>query len=142
MNHTWTLMEAERAFNQATAARRRAGLMRRVRRYPAECGRLDVHDERRLPRLRGRAGVREIPLDAITGTIEPARARDFDNEFRPSKLARDRWLRIWMAINHGRSLPPISVVQVGDRYAIRDGHHRVSVARACGAATIAAVVTA
>ena len=30
-------------------------------------------------------------------------------------------------------LPPISVVQVGDAYAIRDGHHRVSVARARGA---------
>ena len=135
-------MEAERAFAQATAARRRAGLMRRLRRYPAECGRLDVHDERCLPRLRGRAGVREIPLDAITGTVEPARARDFDAEFRPSKLARDRWLRIWMASIRGRALPPISVVQVGDGYAIRDGHHRVSVARANGAATIPAVVTA
>ena len=33
-------------------------------------------------------------------------------------------------------LPPISVTQIGDAYAIRDGHHRVSVARARGAATI------
>ena len=37
-------------------------------------------------------------------------------------------------------LPPISVAAVGGAYAIRDGHHRVSVARARGALTIAAVV--
>ena len=37
-----------------------------------------------------------------------------------------------MAEHRGVTLPPISVVQVGDRYAIRDGHHRVSVAKARG----------
>ena len=37
-------------------------------------------------------------------------------------------------------LPPISVVAIGDAYAIRDGHHRVSVARARGALTIDATV--
>ena len=37
-------------------------------------------------------------------------------------------------------LPPISVATVGDAYAVRDGHHRVSVARARGALTISAVV--
>jgi len=31
-------------------------------------------------------------------------------------------------------------VQVGDQYAIRDGHHRVSVARARGAVSIDAIV--
>jgi ParB-like chromosome segregation protein Spo0J len=39
-------------------------------------------------------------------------------------------------------LPPISVVRVGDRYAVRDGHHRVSVAKARGAVTIDATVDA
>jgi hypothetical protein len=34
----------------------------------------------------------------------------------------------------------ISVVQIGDAYAIRDGHHRVSVAKARGALTITALV--
>ena len=40
-----------------------------------------------------------------------------------------------MAEQRGAVLPPISVVAVGDAYAIRDGHHRVSVARARGALT-------
>ena len=39
-------------------------------------------------------------------------------------------------------LPPISVVRIGDGYAVRDGHHRVSVARARGALTIDAAVEA
>ena len=45
-----------------------------------------------------------------------------------------------MAEQRGTLLPPISVVAVGDAYAIRDGHHRVSVARARGALTIDAIV--
>jgi hypothetical protein len=36
--------------------------------------------------------------------------------------------------------PPISVVQAGDAYAVRDGHHRVSVAVARGAVTIDAAI--
>ena len=48
----------------------------------------------------------------------------------------------WLAFNRGTTLPPISVVDVGDGYAVRDGHHRVSVAKALGALTIRAVVAA
>jgi hypothetical protein len=47
-----------------------------------------------------------------------------------------------MAEQRGTVLPPISVVQVGESYAVRDGHHRVSVARARGALTIDAAVEA
>jgi ParB-like chromosome segregation protein Spo0J len=39
-------------------------------------------------------------------------------------------------------LPPISVVPVRGGYALRDGHHRVSVARARGQVTISAMVAA
>jgi ParB-like chromosome segregation protein Spo0J len=47
---------------------------------------------------------------------------------------------VWLAEQRGAVLPPISVASVGDAYAIRDGHHRVSVARVRGALTITAVV--
>jgi hypothetical protein len=47
-----------------------------------------------------------------------------------------------MAEHRGTVLPPISVVRVRDGYAVRDGHHRVSVARARGALTIDAAVEA
>ena len=49
---------------------------------------------------------------------------------------------MWLANHCGATLPPISVVPVSEGYAIRDGHHRVSVAKALGALTIRAVVAA
>jgi len=84
--------------------------------------------------------VREIPLTAITATVEPARAAQFDREFRPAPAARARWLRVWVAEHRGAVLPPVTVVPAGRGYAIRDGHHRVSVARARGAKSIDAIV--
>jgi hypothetical protein len=134
----WAAVEAERAFGKAVRARRRASLASRVLRRCAECARLVVCE----PSGRSSAGhgVREIPLAAITGSLEPNRAAHFDREFRPAPAARSRWLRVWLAEQCGTVLPPISVARFGDTYAIRDGHHRVSVARARGALSIAAIV--
>jgi hypothetical protein len=134
-------MDAERAFAREARARRLASVVRRLRREPAACGRLAVYDEGTLPRA-GRRAVREIPLDAIAGTVEPSRAKLFDGAFRPASAARSRWQRLWLAEHRGTVLPPISVVRVGDAYAVRDGHHRVSVAKARGALTIDAAVDA
>ena len=132
----WELAEAERAFSKAVRARRRASLALRLRRRCSECIRQAV------PASRGGAGgvVREIPLAAITGSVEPNRAVHFDREFRPSPAARGRWLRVWQAEHRGAALPPISVVSVADGYAVRDGHHRVSVARARNAHSIIAAI--
>ena len=132
-------MDAERAFAHAVRSRRRAALLRRLRGRLATCvGRLPVYEHPQSPAPGG--GVREIPIDAIEGTLEPSRARLFDASFRPAPAARDRWQRVWLAEQRGAVLPPISVVAVGRRYAVSDGHHRISVARARGARTIDAVV--
>ena len=132
-------IDAERAFAQAARARRRAAIVNRLRRRCAACGRLPVFDTHSARRA-ARPGIREIPLDAIAGTVEPSRALQFDSAFRPARPARTRWERVWLAEHRGAVLPPISVVAVGDGYAIRDGHHRVSVARARGAVTIDAII--
>jgi hypothetical protein len=130
-------MDAERAFRRAARRRRRAELARRLRRVPADCGRLTVYDERMLARrVRPGSGIREIPLSAINGTAEPGRAAIFDRSFRPAPAARRRWMGIWMAEHRGVALPPVTVVPVEGGYALLDGHHRVSVAAARGAATI------
>jgi hypothetical protein len=134
-------MDAERAFTRASRERRRAALASRLRRGANP--RLAVYDERQLARCAGAPGrrIREIPVCAINGTVEPSRAELFDGAFRPAVAARCRWLRVWLAEHRGAVLPPISVVPVGDGYAVRDGHHRVSVARARGALTIDATVS-
>jgi hypothetical protein len=135
-------IDAERAFARAARARRLASIMRRLRGTPKACARLAVYEPRQI-RARGAAagrGIREIPLCAISGTLEPTRATLFDDAFRPAGAARARWERLWLAEHRGAVLPPISVVPVDDGYAVRDGHHRVSVARARGALTIDAAV--
>ena len=98
-----------------------------------------LYDETRRSATGARRGLLEIPLDAIRGTTEPNRAAQFDQEFRPAALTRRRWQSIWLAFHRGATLPPISVVRFGDAYAIRDGHHRVSVAKALGAPSIPAI---
>ena len=136
-------IDAERAFTRAARAHRRAAIARRLlRREPAEGATLPVFDARTLRRTGACAGrgVRAIPFDAIAGTLEPSRAKLFDCGFRPAPAARSRWQRLWLAEHRGAVLPPISVVPVGDGYALRDGHHRVSVALARGALTIDATV--
>jgi hypothetical protein len=85
-------------------------------------------------------GLQVVPLDAIVGTVD--RTRDFDRQFRPTTgRVRARWERIAAAMRRGDSLPPIDVYRIGDLHFVRDGHHRVSVARALGRRDIDAYVT-
>ena len=137
-------IDAERAFARAARGRRRAALARRLRRAPDDGGRLCVYAEPQALRAvaGGRRGIREIPIEAISGTLEPSRAAMFDGCFRPAGRARSRWERVWLAEHQGAVLPPISVVPVDGGYAVRDGHHRVSVAKARGAVSIDATVDA
>lgn len=73
-------------------------------------------------------GTKVIDLDSIVGTVD--RRRDFDRSFRPlSPNVRGRWERMAAAMRRGEAFPPISVYRVGDVHFVRDGHHRVSVAR-------------
>ena len=137
-------VDADRAFSRAVNQRRRDAVLGRVRRRRATASRLPVLDASALSAAAGQIGargVREIPIDAINGTIEPSKASLFDAAFRPRAAAvRRRWQNVWLAEHRGAALPPISLVRVGDGYAVSDGHHRVSVARARGATTIDATV--
>jgi len=87
-------------------------------------------------------GTQEIPLDRVIGTSAyEAKGGDFGPEFLPmSARLRDRWTRIYREMVEGDELPPIDVYKVGDWYFVIDGHHRVSVARSLGRATINARV--
>lgn len=133
------LVDAERAFARASRARRRAALLARLLRRKDKLG-LAVVDSSCVRAAASVPAVREIAIAAITGTVEPARAMLFDDRFRPTRAARARWQRVWLAEHRGIPLPPIDLVRMCDAYAVRDGHHRVSVALARGALTIDAVV--
>ena len=85
-------------------------------------------------------GLQTIQLDTVAGTVDSR--RDFDRKFRPtSNRVRQRWERLDLAQRRGVALPPIDVYRVGGLHFVKDGHHRVSVARATGHKTIEAYVT-
>jgi hypothetical protein len=85
-------------------------------------------------------GTEMVPLDKIVGSV--GRYRDFTRSFLPRASANpERWIRLDAAMNALESVPPVELFKIGDVYFVRDGNHRVSVARANGASHIEAHVT-
>lgn len=86
------------------------------------------------------AGTRVVDIDMIRGS--EGRVDAFDSEFHPiTETTRDRWLRVARAFLKGETLPPVELIQVGEIYFVRDGHHRISVARSMGQRFIEADIT-
>jgi hypothetical protein len=135
--------DAQGDFSRARRARLLADIGRRLRREPDDVA-LILPFEEVIDALgvvgREDVGLQVVPLESIVGTVD--RAADFDRGFRPtSPRLRSRWERIAAAQRRGESLPPISLYKVGDLYFVRDGHHRVSVAKSLGRQDIDAYVT-
>lgn len=84
--------------------------------------------------------LEEIPLDAIVGSV--GRYQDFTRKYLPkSSINEDRWARVMASSQDLSGLPPIDVYKIGEVYFVRDGNHRVSVARQLDNKTIQAYVT-
>ncbi|CAA9532646.1 MAG: transcriptional regulator, partial [uncultured Solirubrobacteraceae bacterium] len=135
--------DAQNDFQRARRQRVIADLGRRMRREPNDVALILPFEEvvEALGRVGERhLGLRTITIDSIVGTVD--RMREFDRRFRPlSGRVRGRWERIAAAQRRGESMPPISVYRIGDLHFVRDGHHRVSVARSLGRDDIDAYVT-
>ena len=85
-------------------------------------------------------GMKTIPLNLIVGS--EGRYRDFNKNFHPRKeFMRARWENINRAQIKDIPLPAISLYEIGGAYFVRDGNHRVSVARLEGGEAIDAEVT-
>jgi hypothetical protein len=135
--------DAQNDFSRARRAHVLSDVARRLRREPDDVGLILPFEE--VVEALGRTGqvdrgLQVVSLDAIVGTVD--RAVDFDRGFRPtSARLRSRWERIAAAQRRGEALPPVSLFKVGDLYFVRDGHHRVSVAKSLGREDIDAYVT-
>lgn len=85
-------------------------------------------------------GMQVVPVNLIAGS--EGRYKDFDNHFFPRNMhLKNRWRRIDDAHLRDVILPPIQLYEIGSLYFVRDGNHRVSVARAQGVECIDAEVT-
>lgn len=84
-------------------------------------------------------GMRTIPVSKIIGS--EGRYHDFSSAFFPKReQLRARWCSVDSAVINDVILPPISVYSLGGYYFVRDGNHRVSVAKAQGVEFIDAEV--
>jgi hypothetical protein len=133
--------EADERFRRVVHERERADRASRLRRRaPARLALLDEHGEWAATERRT-LGICAIPIAAITGTVEPAKAREFDARFRPLRGDAERWKQVWLLRARGAAVEPVEVYLLGDAYVVRDGHHRISVALDQGFTEIDAAVT-
>jgi hypothetical protein len=124
-------------------ARRKAlltELLDAIRRQPSTM--FSLEDVRARLNVRGQRslGHQVVPVDHIIGS--EGRYTDFDRRFLPrSDKLGERWSSIDRAMIEAVELPPVELYKIGDAYFVRDGNHRISVARQQGQFFIDAYVT-
>lgn len=137
------LVNIQTAVTDFNRARRKAALQEIFARIRGKSVNLLSYEEIRK-KLKASAmrdrGLHDIPMDAIVGSV--GRYTDFTRSFLPKdEVDPHRWARVKVAALDMVGLPPIEVYKIGDVYFVRDGNHRVSVAREIGASHIQAYVT-
>ena len=102
---------------------------------------LSFHDVKDIlkPKNEVYMGSRAVSVKMIIGS--EGRYRDFNKFFLPKKEhLRERWQRVDEAHIKDIALPSIQLYEIGGVYFVRDGNHRVSVAKAQGVEFIDAEV--
>jgi len=127
------------AFRFALRAALRYELWQGLRRRPADLLPFDVvstalHLYRRVP-----VGIREVPCDAIVGSVD--RAGDFTRNYLPRKeYLENRWCRVYTLVTR-QGFEPISLFKASEIYFVNDGNHRLSILRSYKTAAVEANVT-
>jgi nucleotide-binding universal stress UspA family protein len=131
------------AINDFNAAHRKASLKSAISHLTGEkIDLLSYSEVLKSLRLQGQVerGRQEIPLDNIIGSV--GRYTDFTRDFLPRRSSdSQRWVSVKVATESLVGVPPIEVYKVGDYYFVRDGNHRVSIARQNGQSHIEAYIT-
>jgi hypothetical protein len=110
-----------------------------VRRQPNEL--IPYHEVRKRTSPEGESyrGIQIVPVGQILGSVD--RFRDFDRTFLPRHShTSGRWQNVDRAYYEDVRLPPIQLYKVGEVYWVKDGNHRVSVAKERGVEFIDAEV--
>lgn len=111
--------------------------------HPDKMRLLSLNDVKKIlkPKNEVYVGMRFVPIKKIVGS--EGRYNDFDNHFLPrSNELKQRWVNIDQAHLSDIVLPPIQLYELAGLYFVRDGNHRVSVAKAQGVEFIDAEVIA
>ena len=108
---------------------------------PEEASLISLNDVKQMikPINETYVGMKVIPIEKIVGS--EGRYNDFDNRFFPkSSHLKNRWEHVDEAAIKSIDLPPIKVYEIAGLYFVRDGNHRVSVAKTRGTEFIDAEV--
>ena len=129
----------EEDFNKA----RNKALVNEIQHFltPEEVSLISLNDVKQLirPTNETYVGMKVVPIEKIVGS--EGRYNDFDNHFFPkSSHLRMRWEHVDEAAIKDIILPPIKVYEISGLYFVRDGNHRVSVAKSRGTEFIDAEV--
>lgn len=131
MENAWAVRESQLHFQDARRRALLGAVLDTLRRRPNKMlsfeevrARLNVRAQRSL-------GHQTVAVDHIVGS--EGRYGDFDRYFLPrSDVLKQRWSKIDQAMTQAIELPPVDLYKLGDIYFVRDGNHRVSVARQQG----------
>ncbi len=131
--------QAEEDFNKA----RNKALINEIQNFlfPDKRKLLSFNDVKKVLRPKNEvyAGMQVVPIVKIAGS--EGRYQDFDNHFLPrTNMLKSRWARVDEAHLNDIVLPPIQLYEIGGLYFVRDGNHRVSVAKMQGVEYIDAEV--
>ena len=135
-------MVDETVRNDFERARQKAffqGILSVMRRKSNEL--ISFHDVRSRIQPEGESyrGMQSVPVSQIVGSVD--RFRDFNRAFLPlHNHTAGRWRNVDKAYHQDVRLPPVQLYKVGEVYFVKDGNHRVSVARERGVEYIDAEV--
>ncbi len=108
---------------------------------PSKFDLLSLEEVKKLlsPKIESYKGLETVEIDLIVGS--EGRYQDFNKTFLPRhEHLKNRWTNIDKLHLQNINLPPVQLYEVGGVYFVRDGNHRVSVARTQGIEMIDAEV--
>ena len=125
--HAFGMNLFQRGLNNSRWFRLRCWLQRRCHRLLDLSELLQIHQRQGTHAI----GEKTIPINHIVGS--ESRSCEFDRAFNPTDdRLGERWIAIAAARYNGQALPVVDLIQVGELYFVRDGHHRISVAHTIG----------
>lgn len=140
MGNAWFQSQAREDFNRA---RRKSFLQSITALLSNQTNELVPFEEVRTRiNIRGMVsrGLQHVPLSKIIGS--EGRYADFDRRFLPRRnQTSGRWQSVDVAHYASIPLPPVDLYKIGEVFFVKDGNHRVSVARERGMVEIDAYVT-
>lgn len=132
-------VEAESDFTRARSRERIQKILNLLN--PSRNRMLSLGEVREIlrPSAESYRGIQVVPVNRIVGS--EGRYADFNKQFMPRhEHLRNRWMRVDEAHISSIPLPAIRIYEIGGVYFVRDGNHRVSVARSQGVEAIDAEV--